>query len=99
MSNPGSFPKHPPNVTPIEAAKKRQARRPWHLCSTCYHFFVNEGAPNLGWCNHDPVTTETYPERQGCAYWECVGCGGTYDDGDDHLACLEGIGVVEIKEC
>ena len=89
----------PATITHIEAAKKRQARFPWHLCSTCYHYFQNEQQDTLGWCNHDPVTTETYPTRQGCAYWACIGCSGSYDDGDDHLECLDNLGVIEVKEC
>jgi hypothetical protein len=86
-------------VTAIESARRRRARKPWHLCSTCYHFIPNENSDENGWCNYAPDTVESYASRQGCSVWECVGCGGAHDDEVDHMDCMDAIGVCEVQEC
>lgn len=69
-------------------------RYPWRVCALCeWHDDVND-------CLNDPYISYAEPERRGCRFWECAGCGGPYDDVDDegelvdHVHCMDG--VIEI---
>ena len=69
----------------------RQRRYPWHLCGLCY--FIDPDRM----CNYYPEQTPVEPGRWGCAFWECAGCNGCYDEADgkgnlvDHVGCMHGI--------
>lgn len=64
---------------------------PWRMCGLCS--FLSD---NHEWCEIDPYPIATCADRHGCRFWECAGCGGPYDDGEDHTVCMDGLGLVRI---
>ena len=61
-------------------------RPTWHRCGTCY--FALDGTDECLWCHFVPDPLETV-ENSMCSFWLCENCGGSWDDGDDHLNCVE----------